>query len=151
MSTKGESTISTKKIGAKRFSTQRSRSTKKNHSLGKKTETKEESTVSSLKKESTVSTMKQEPTISSKKEESTISTSKEEPTISSKKEEPTSSTKNERSGRREMHWFVLFLFAIMQLLNTIFSKNMVWGIILIFTLKGMFAQGETIPNSDIQL
>ena len=106
--------------------------------------------MSSLTKESTVSTPNEEPTISSKKEDSAISASKEEPTISSKKEEPTSSTKNERSGRREMHWFVLFLFAIMQLLNTIFPKNMVWGIILIFALKGMFAQGAAIPNSDIQ-
>ena len=137
-------TVSTKKIGAKRFSTRRSLSTKKNHNLGKKFETKEESTVSSLKEESTIST---------KKEESTISTTKEEPTISSKKEEPTSSTKNERSGRRETHGFILFLIAFMQLLNTIFSnfQNIVWGIILLFDLKAVFAQGATIPNSDIQL
>ena len=78
--------------------------------------------------------------MSSLEEESTISTKKEESTISSKKEEPTNSAKNERSGKREMPWFDLFLFAIMQLLNTVFSKNMFWGIILLFALNGMCHQ-----------
>lgn len=56
-----------------------------------------------------------------------------------------------KSEIKEIPWFIIFIFSIMQLLNTILSKNIVWGIILIFTVKGVFSQGAAVPNSNIQL
>ena len=83
---------------------------------------------------------------------SSVTISTKEPEVmknSTQRSKITSSTKNPEV--KEMNYFVIFMFSIMHLLNTILSKNLVWSIILILAVKGVFSKGAAILDSNIQL
>ena len=51
---------------------------------------------------------------------------------------------------KETNYYLLFVISIMKLLNTILSKNIVWSFFILIAVKGMFSQGASVPNLNIQ-